>query len=100
MNQVLEQPKPKLEIDKMLTISSFHISGETSEFLDDESRAELVVYGKATFGWFIVVDHAATEENVPDDLKRVLDLAREKGCAWLCLDQDANILEELPEYNW
>lgn len=94
-----------MEIEKILTLSSAHIQGSTADFLDKEDREVLVVYNKSIFGWFIYVN--SEEESfedeltrVPQDLAKLLTLAKEHDCTWLCLDSDVENEEGLPTFEW
>lgn len=95
--------KSKLEITKMLTLSTAHIKEESAKFLNEERRADLIVYPKREFGWFICLDTDCFEEElkrIPEDLATVLKFAEENGCEWLCLDCDGPIESDLPQYDW
>lgn len=88
-----------MEVCKMLTISTAHISAETAELLDYDEIEGVVAYNKGGYGWFIYTD--AREANaIPADLRRVLDAAYEAGCEVLCLDNDGERLSTLPVYQW
>ena len=93
-----------MEISKMLTISTAHITEETANKLDREINENIIglcVYEKTDFGWFI---------HVPDDLEEVVEslrdlcecllLAKDLGCEWLCLDCDGEVLSYLDTYEW
>ena len=97
-----------MEITKMLTISNGHVSDETWQKLAREASAEfgvilpMAVYAKSEYGFFIcceICDHRDDIELVPDDLLLCMELAHENGCTWLCLDDDGEIVPELPFYH-
>lgn len=93
-----------MEITKMLTLSTGHITENTSILLDAEAVYSgdlpgLSVYNKDEWGWFIYInaeDYQSERESVPDDLCRCIDLAIENECGLLCLDQDGDRSDLLP----
>lgn len=92
-----------MEIDKMLTISTGHITEKTVCKLDIEAEVNvmyLCVYKKADFGWFVYVpeDLEDISYDIPNDLMECLLFAKENDCAWLCLDCDGEEIEELKTY--
>lgn len=97
-----------LEITKMLTLSTAHISESTSEWLSLEPETNhlgLSVYEKTgsgeSYGWFIYLTKGAESgKNIPDDLKRCMQLARDMDAGVLCLDCDGPVLDYLPQYEW
>lgn len=89
-------------IDKMMTLSTAHISEETAHLLDDERAATkwgLIVYNKSVYGWFL---NLGFDElfNIPMDLLKCINYALDHGCSWLCLDRDGDTTLELPTYDW
>lgn len=93
-----------LEISKVLTMSTAHISETTRNLLDAEPEANnmgLCVYEKSTYGWFIYVGKNNIEHamNIPSDLQACIDLAQQNECDILCLDCDAETVDGLPEYD-
>lgn len=93
-----------MEFDKMLTLSTAHLTETTRNLLEKESEENnmcLTVYDKATYGWFIYVAPNLLENNnnIPADLKRCIDLAHHYDCTILCLDCDAEPIDQLPQYD-
>lgn len=95
------------QIDKVLTISSFHVSLDTSGKLDTEpafNPIDLSVYPKADFGWWICIDPNFVEDDgtrrIPSDLMDCIRYAWKHDCTWLCLDCDGEIIPELKTYDW
>ena len=99
-----------MEISKMLTISTAHISKSTVSALRKEpdplfSDLEVAVYPKGCYGFWVYcspnmeIDHN-NGEGIPHDLWECMKLAKTNGCEWLCLDSDGEIIEELPKYEW
>jgi hypothetical protein len=106
--------KNNLEISKVLTLSTGHVTKDIADMLDEFSTYDplvtncyLEVYNKNNYGWFIHT-HLGTEEKeieklsneIPQVLWDLMTLARDNGCAWLELDRDAERLEDLPYFDW
>lgn len=108
-----------LEIHKMLTLSTAHITPETANQLDEylgyfaeedpnhrpaeepEQQFEgLAVYPKAEYGWFIYIGHADGAEGLPADLAYLIGFTQQQGCLWLCLDRDGDVVDDLISYEW
>ena len=97
------------DIAKILTISTAHITEETSDALNrdpHENNLGLSVYNKSDYGWFIYISEMEKESlqredtNMPADLKACFELAIKNDCEWLCLDCDGPEYDELPTYDW
>ena len=103
-DEIIIKPKnsQKLEIDKVLTISSRHVSADTKDLLDqaaDDNEEDPMpsVYEKQGYGWFVAFnpDNKEIWDNYPADLVQCMKLARDNGCFWLCLDADGPRVETL-----
>ena len=103
-DEIIIKPKNSqtLEIDKMLTISSLHVSADTKDLLDqaaDDNEEDPMppVYEKQGYGWFVACDPDNKEiwDNCPADLVQCMKLVRDNGCFWLCLDADGPRVETL-----
>ncbi|WP_343087919.1 hypothetical protein [Roseburia faecis] len=99
---IIKPQKQKLEIDKMLTISSRHVSADTKDLLDqaaDDNEEDPMpsVYEKQGYGWLVACDpdNEETWDNYPADLVQCMKLTRDNGCFWLCLDADGPRVETL-----
>ena len=88
----------KYEISKVLTLTTSHITLETSGWLSDEHGCSLPCY-PTEYGFFVFVPGCESYV-VPDDLRQVCSLATKLGCNWVQLDCDAGTVEELPQYDW
>lgn len=94
----------KLEISKMLTLSTSHIKKETSNDLDHGNGVDIVYFKKDDYGYFIyvgeevqsIVDYTETY----DDLRMIMLFAYSVGCTWICLDCDAETIDALKTYEW
>lgn len=95
-----------MEISKMITMSTGHISEETSKILGDEnSNLPIAVYNKEKFGWFIYLPTDKTEDAIilkelPKDLAIIFMFARYNMFDIICLDCDGSDIDELPIYDW
>ena len=90
-----------MEISKMLTLSTAHIPEEVANALVQEPETDyfgLSVYPFA-YGFWIHVPNEIPPA-VPESLAACLRLSKENGCTWLQLDQDAELFDELPTYDW
>ena len=99
---IIKPQKQKMEIDKMLTISSRHVSADTKDLLDqaaDDNEEDPMpsVYEKQGYGWLVACDpdNEETWDNYPADLVQCMKLTRDNGCFWLCLDADGPRVETL-----
>lgn len=99
----------RLDIEKMLTLSTAHITEETSGKLETEPNTDdmsLCVYEKAEYGFFIYIDEnvirriADNDNAIPEDLRACLKLAIDNDCKVLCLDCDGIEVDELQTYEW
>ena len=103
-----------LEISRMLTISTVHISKKTAERLTFGNPHDLKMpayFEKGDYGWFVFVprnyldvhsngDHEESYQNAPDDLRDCMREAWLNNCEWLCLDCDGLEVDDLPKYDW
>lgn len=103
----LEESKEcqKLEISKMLTISTKHITPEADEsilyaYYDDDKDVSAHVYTKDNYGWFVYIDEDFENKTNLECLKDCMRFARKNGCDLLCLDCDGPVVDGLPVYEW
>lgn len=99
----------QLLIHKMLDVSSSHLCMKTFKWLRNQARSEsasdFIVFAKEQYGYFIPIidddldDDHAVQDSLPEDLKTVIDFARNRGCTWLMIDVDGAIINELPVFN-
>lgn len=96
-----------LEIEKMLTLSTEHITKKSFNWLlkqtTEPSLCELVVYKKDNVGVFISIDkthHNESKSDIPKDIKNIIKFALENDCLWICLDRDGLTTSSLPTYEW
>lgn len=100
-----------MEISKMLTLSTSHVTDKTLKLLDTEASGNnfpcLGVYKKEEYGYFIYIDKDAFHKengnpnsDMPGDLVTVIAFTLEAGCNILCLDCDGDELVCLPHYEY
>ena len=93
-----------LEITKMLTLSTAHITKETAKRLTrdpDDNNLGICVYPKCEYGWYITInEQLMNTEGLPEDLSKVMKFAASMDCQTLCLDCDGEICEDLPIFDW
>ena len=89
-----------LEICKMLTLSTAHITQETSEYI----RREDVASFSSEYGFIIYTTPYEEVENpntyYPADLRALVEFAKAQGCDYLRLDRDGKTLAQFPTYDW
>ena len=96
-------------ITKMLSVSTKHISKETSDWLGSQCLLNAQVptayetggvYAGATFYGWTCYCHDDCLEEYPQDLVAVWEYARSKDCDWVNLDCDGEQHSQLEEYEW
>ena len=91
--------------DIVPTLATAHVTEETANELDKGDVAcAWTIVAPYEHGWFIYVqpNGSHAELKVPDDLRKVMEWANERGLKWLRLDSAGNQLDEaeLPSYDW
>ena len=93
-----------MEITKIWTLSTGHITEETNEYLsesvDSTDLDRPVVYAKGEYGYYIPVVYFGDHIKLPKDLQKILDIADDLDCTLVCLDRDGEVLSWLPVYDW
>ena len=95
-----------MEISKMVTVSTCHISEETNNMLADKNNSlPISVYDKTDYGWFIYMpadkdNDADVLKALPTDLAVLFMFARYNEVDVICLDCDGEEIDGLPIYNW
>lgn len=100
-----------MEISRMLTLSTSHITQKTAEELEQRPAQfnsfwsawdHLAIYDKGSYGWWILVSELEYAElnQLPEDLAACCRFAKQNDCDWLCLDCDGPVEEYLPTYEW
>ena len=91
-----------MEINKMLSLSTGHVSEDTARLMDNDAIGQVVIYDKPNFGWFVHVPERFELDEVkcscPNDLFQCLDFAEKRGCGWIMFDSDVEPINELNMY--
>ena len=102
-------------VDTYCFISTAHISRETDELMrlssfsveEHNTDDNLPVFfpkfiGGNLYGYIVVLSLDDDEElsSYPEDLVACMRYADELGCGLLILDSDADIVDDLPTYDW
>jgi hypothetical protein len=101
----------KMEVVRMLVLSTAHVSKETADLLNERgSEALFTFYPKGDYGWMIPVQRlqhektgaisVANPERMPGDLVQVMVMALNERCEWVMFDCDADQIPGLPVYEW
>lgn len=94
----------KLPIYKYLDISTVHISEKTNEYLiNNLHNGFFPLYVFHTGNGFIInvpYNLDELERELPGDLISCLGLAQKHNCRWLMLDCDAEVVNELEQFDW
>jgi hypothetical protein len=93
-----------LEFRKILVLSTAHVTAKTAAMLNSTPQPKWPVCGGpyGPWGWFIYAHDENCGEGadaIPDDLFAVLTFARAQGCDNVLFDADADVIDDLPEYD-
>jgi hypothetical protein len=86
-----------LEIDRMLTCCSSHVTQEDSEILEIPN-GELVSH-PYEYGWLVWTGNGFRPE-LSEAANKLLDFARKHGCEWLRIDGDGPTIDNLETFSW
>lgn len=97
----VQRMKRKLDIAKMLTISTSHLSEQTFSMLAVYDFTPIVSYNYE-FGTFIhIPDNLDSyDSTMPRELIKCIEFAKENDCEWLRFDRDGDIIDELQTFEW
>lgn len=92
----------------MMCLSTACVSETTADmlnesaFTDNKLSDELVIHMKGIYGWFVYVPDDVSSLDIPDDLKKCLEVASNNNCNWLAFDRDVEFDEKdgLKEHKW
>ena len=84
-------------IYKTLCLSNMHITKTTTYHLDND--LEFLLVGKSEYGYTLYSEFDP-EDDIPVDLRRVLEYAQSHDCRFVYLDWNEDIVPELPTYEW
>lgn len=86
-----------MEINKMLALSTAHVSQETASLLD-EGKGGVVSYMKEGHGWFVYAGFLG--DYAPPELRACVEYAVKHDCEWIMFDGDVEPLDELKQFEW
>ena len=98
-----------LDIQKIITLSTAHISEKTAQALDMMAKnpmtitETITVYNKDDIGWFIYCPEYTNINDIPEkykDLRTIITFAHDHDCEIICLDADYETVDYLPTYDW
>lgn len=95
-----------METARYLVLSTAHIRCATGKALTrwatDEPPSHPLLVAATHHGWFLGTHHMppGTADELPEELRAILDLGRELGCDYVLLDSDGPIEENLPTFPW
>lgn len=99
--------EPTMPVCKYLDLSTAHITKEDSLRIRDLARPRVIAH---EYGWWIHVPsdpadvadmvEAIRDADMSDDFLAMMHEARNLGCAWINLDQDADHHAALSVNNW
>ena len=85
-----------LEINKELVLSTAHIPEETANDLRNCLVAKNIE--EYEYGSRVWVDASIPVKH--KELIALVKLAKDHDCKWLVLDCDAEVIQELPQFEW
>jgi hypothetical protein len=89
-----------MNTEKMLVLSTAHISEATKDVLDGEGIEGVIHYDKEGFGWWIFVSPGYKEVDMPADVMLLMITAEKNDCKWIMLDCDVPVDSTLPSFDW
>lgn len=102
MKKLIEKPW----IDKILDVSTIHITKRDSELLEADAStgsSHALLVREYEEGFFVYVDKHGGEkcrEDFSPEFKAIIAEARRRKCKWVCFDCDAMEYDELPKFEW
>lgn len=91
-----------MEISKMWTLSTAHITKETDKWLTEQSKEPTVglcVYEKAGGHFICVPSYFGWHEmDTPEDIDPIFATAIAENFDWICLDSDGPVESMFPTY--
>ena len=91
-----------METPKMLVLSTSHVTAATARLLDHTPRPDWPVSGgpHGLYGWFCYAHDEDPQGNIPLEMMNVFWFARENECDYVLFDRDADVIDELPVWEW
>ncbi|MGV2886016.1 DUF5983 family protein [Paenibacillus taichungensis] len=104
----MENDSKNLLIHKMLDVSTVHLTAATLKWLGEHAESEepngFIVYAKSKYGYFIPIiedddDSLPEDNNIPEDLTKVIEFAQSQDCTWIMIERDAIAIDQLPVFD-
>lgn len=94
-------PSPSF-VRSFLDASTAHLPQHICQNLN--SFEGVIAYEHGEYGWLLWVPDDVDEHNVdgqvPDEVTALQKFARDLGCDYVLLDQDASKIDDLPTWEW
>lgn len=88
-----------IQIDRMMTVSTAHLSAKTRRVLEFSPIEQLPFAGGPTdCGWFAYC-WDENDDGTPDDIFAAMTFARSHGCEFIRFDRDGPVVDGLPVYS-
>lgn len=91
----VEQPR----IVKVLDLSTAHIPEQYSQCLHEMQAEDVIAYQHSEYGYLMWVP-AGEHDRAPTEIQRIIDFARSLGCEYVLFDRDADVIDDLPHWDW
>lgn len=90
------------EIQKVLVLSTSHLTKATADLLTSGADGLPVFFDKGEYGWWVHVPERTKDlrDECPEDLRKVIIYAHRLDCCWVCLDRDGDANPNLPTWEW
>lgn len=100
------------EIQKMLIVSTAHISKDDNEILGTFGEPDgpmCLIVDPYPYGYIVWIGTYSGDEEYPGQIKdeglsdefiSLMELAEQLGCEYLKLDRDGPIYDDLPTFEW
>lgn len=92
-----------MTIYQCLELSTAYVTQETMAWMNGPPADVPLTIAPYRYGAFVVVpdnEQIIDELSCPDDLKLVMQHARNAGCMAIRLDSDAGVIQSLPYFEW
>lgn len=87
-------------IGKYLDISTAHLTPETIDNLVMQNVKDVTSFDYPEGQFIVVPDRFSNALDVPRDLMKVFNYAKEQGISLIRVDRDGEEISELPTYEW
>ena len=90
------------QVRSFLTLSTAHVPEQFAQLLDKEHVVNWPVCGGPfdAYGWFMFADDENHNQTIPEEIMAVFAYARSLNCNYVLFDMDADVIPELPTWDW